>query len=72
MVISILTIRLKISGKYPHDFDQPKHGHHILLEPRALMRSVPRKDTRVRKRENMRISLCMERDCPSLSFEISV
>jgi len=72
MITSIRTIRLKIYGKYPHDLDQPKHGNHVLLEPRGLMRSVPRGDTRVMPREDMRMSLCIEKDCPSLSFEISV
>jgi hypothetical protein len=42
MITSIITIRLKIYGNYPHDFDQPKHGLHVLLEPRALVRSVQR------------------------------
>jgi hypothetical protein len=72
MITTILTIRLKMYGKYSHDLDQPKNGHHILLEPRALVRRVSSGDTRVTPREDMWISLCMERDCPSLSFEISV
>jgi hypothetical protein len=72
MITTILTIRLKMYGKYPHDLDQPEHGHHVLLEPRALVRRVPSGDTRITPREDMWISPCMERDCPSLSFEISV
>ena len=55
MIANILTIRLKMFGKCPDYLDQPKRGHHVLLGPRALVRSTPRGDTRVKPKGDIRV-----------------